>query len=199
MGPLRRAEGQAICVDGPALGLVETGSIARGIVVADAMVKRAQIRLLLNRPVSPGKHLCLCCGDVAEVQEAMDVGRTQAGTKLCDELFLAQVHTEVIAALSRTQPAAPPDDRSLGVLETYSAAATLLAADGACKAAEVTLFELRLCDGIGGKAFAIFLGEQDMVEAALAAGEALLSPGLFLGSELIPRPHPDMLAALSAQ
>jgi microcompartment protein CcmL/EutN len=199
MGPLRRTQGQSIEVVGPALGLVESQSIARGITVADAMVKRAMVRLLLNRPVSPGKHLCLCCGDVAEVQEAMEVGRAQAGTKLCDELFLPQVHDEVIAALARTQPQPPSEDLALGVLETYSAAATLLAADGACKAAEVTLYELRLCDGIGGKAFAIFLGEQDMVEAALSAGEALLSPGLFLGSELLPRPHPDTLAALTAQ
>lgn len=198
MGPLRRAEGQAICVDGPALGLVETGSIARGIVVADAMVKRAQIRLLLNRPVSPGKHLCLCSGDVADVQEAMDVGRAQAGTRICDELFLPQVHSEVIAALARSQPTALSEDLALGVLETYSAAATLLAADGACKAADVTLYELRLCDGIGGRAFAILVGEQDMVEAALATGEGLLSPGLFMASELIARPHPDMLAALLA-
>ena len=202
MGPLRRAEGQTIAVTGPALGLVETQSIARGITVADAVVKKAVVQLLLNRPVSPGKHLCLISGDVGEVEEAMAAGRAQAGTALCDELFLPQVHEEVMGALRRPRPVNPSslsEDRSLGVLETYSAAATLLAADGACKAAEVTIFELRLCDGIGGKAFAIFVGEQDMVEAALSVGEELLSPGLFLGRELIARPHPDMLASLLTQ
>ena len=49
---------------------------------------------------------------------------------------------------------------------------------------------------LGGKGFAIFVGEQDMVEAALAAAESVLTPGLFLGRELIPRPHGDMLRTL---
>ena len=196
MGPLRRGEAQRIDVPGPALGLVEVQSIARGITVADAMVKRAAVQLVLNRPVSPGKHLSLCSGDVADVEEAMTHGRAQAGTTLCDQLFLPQVHAEVLAALNRPSPWILTEQLSLGILETYSAASTLLATDGACKAAEVTVAELRLCDGIGGKAFAIFVGEQDMVEAALSTGEELLSPGLFLGRELIPRPHPDMLAAL---
>lgn len=196
MGPLRRGEAQRIDVPGPALGLVEVQSIARGITVADAMVKRAQVALLLNRPVSPGKHLSLCSGEVADVQEAMKAGRAQAGTTLCDELLLPQVHDEVIAALRRTTPITLDEELSLGILETYSAAACIVGTDGACKAAEVTIAELRLCDGLGGKGFAILVGEQDMVEAALAAAETLLTPGLFLGKELIPRPHGDMLRTL---
>ena len=49
MGPLRRGEAQRIDVPGPALGLVEVQSIARGITVADAMVKRAQVALTPGR------------------------------------------------------------------------------------------------------------------------------------------------------
>lgn len=196
MGPLRRGEAQRIDVPGPALGLVEVQSIARGITVADAMVKRAQVALLLNRPVSPGKHLSLCSGEVADVEEAMQAGLAQAGTTVCDHLLLPQVHDELIAAFRRPASLILTEDLSLGILETYSAAATIVGADGACKAAEVHIAELRLCDGLGGKGFAIFVGEQDMVEAALLAAEALLTPGLFLGRELIPRPHPDMLRTL---
>jgi microcompartment protein CcmL/EutN len=196
LGPLRRGEPQRIEVLGPALGLVEVQSIARGITVADAMVKRAQVALLLNRPVSPGKHLSLCSGEVAEVQEAMEAGLKQAGATLCDELLLPQVHAEVVAAFCRPAPLSLDENQSLGILETYSAAATIIGADGACKAAEVAIAELRLCDGLGGKGFAIFVGEQDMVDAALLAAEGLLAPGLFLSRELIPRPHPDMLRTL---
>ena len=196
MGPLRRGEAQRIEVPGPALGLVEVQSIARGITVADAMVKRAQVALLLNRPVSPGKHLSLCSGEVAEVEEAMQVGIAQAGTTLCDHLLLPQVHDEVIAALRRIKPLELREELSLGILETYSAAATIVGTDGACKAAEISVCELRLCDGLGGKGYAIFCGEQDMVEAALHAAESVLTPGLFLGKELIPRPHLDMLRTL---
>lgn len=199
MGPLLRAPAQTIAAAGPALGLVEVQSIARGITVADAMVKRAQVALLLNRPVSPGKHLSLCTGEVADVEEAMAAGLVRAGTALCDQLLLTQVHNEVLAVLRRTERPPLLEDEALGIIETFSAASTLLGADGACKAAEVRLFELRLCDGLGGKGFVVLVGTQDMVEAALGTAEQLLTPGLLLGTELIPRPHPDMLASLLAQ
>lgn len=201
MGPLRRGASQPIVVpngaSAPALGLVEVQSIARGITVGDAMVKKAAVELLLCRPVSPGKHLSLCAGGVGEIEEAMAAGLAQAGTTLVDQLLLSQVHDEVLEALRRTTRPALDPDQALGVLETYSAAATLLGSDGACKAAEVRIHELRVCDGLGGKGFTVFVGDQDMVEAALAEAQRLLVPGLYLGHELIPRPHPDLLRALA--
>lgn len=180
----------------PALGLLEVTSIARGVVVADALVKRAEVRLLLVRAVSPGKHLSLFTGGVEEVGEAMGAGRAAAGAALCDELLLPQVHEEVRLALSGER--APYAGGALGIFETFSAAAALRAADSACKAAEVRLFELRLCDGLGGKGFFLLTGELDMVEAALLSGERATVPGLFLGRELIPRPHEDLIASLSS-
>ena len=196
MGPLRRDSGEPIVATGPAVGLIEVQSIARGITVADAMVKRAAVRLVVNRPVSPGKHLTLCSGEVADVEEAMLAGRERAGTTLCDDLFLTFIHDEVLDILRRTAPRPLGDDLALGILETFSAAATLLGADTACKAAEITLHELRLCDGIGGKGYVVMSGEQDMVEAALAAAQQRLQPGLYLSHELIARPHPDLLESL---
>jgi len=41
----------------PAIGLVETNSIAVGIKVGDAMVKRAPVNLLEARTVCPGKYI----------------------------------------------------------------------------------------------------------------------------------------------
>ncbi len=196
MGPLRTGQPEHIVATGAALGLLELQSIARGMTVADALVKRAAVQLHLNRPVSPGKHLVLCSGDVGDVEEAMQAGRAQAGTTLCDELLLTQVHDEVIDVLRRKDKRPLSEDFSIGILETLSASSTLRGADAACKAAEVRLHELRLCDGLGGKGFAILIGDQDMVEAALATVEQLLSPGLLLTVELIARPHPDFLQTL---
>lgn len=199
MGPLLSAPRGTIEAGGPALGLLEVRSLARGIVVADAMVKRAAVRLALVRPVSPGKHLSLCTGAEADVEEAMEAGRAAAGESLCDELLLHQAHEGLLAALAGRGPASPYlPDASLGVIETLSAAAALLAADRALKAADVALQGIRLCDGLGGKGFFVLRGELDMVEAALAAGQGAIVPGLFLSSELIARPHEDMLAALGA-
>ena len=44
---------------GPALALLELDSIARGYVVADAVVKRAPVTLSLAEAVTPGKYLLL--------------------------------------------------------------------------------------------------------------------------------------------
>jgi len=196
LGPLRIGQFEHIVASGPAIGLLELQSIARGVTVADALVKRAAVQLVLNRPVSPGKHLVLCSGEVGDVEEAMLAGRAQAGSSLCDELLLTQVHDEVLDVLRRKNKPPLTEDLSIGILETLSASSTLRGADAACKAAEVRIHELRLCDGLGGKGFAILIGEQDMVEAALATVERLLTPGLLLSVELIARPHPDLLLSL---
>ena len=45
--------------DAPALGLIETSSIAKGYEVADAVVKQSPVRLLWARTTSPGKFVTL--------------------------------------------------------------------------------------------------------------------------------------------
>lgn len=192
-GPLLRRDGEGAQVAGPALGLVETSSIARGLVVADAMVKKAPVELVLARPVSPGKHLTLVTGAVADVDEAMRAGVETAAHTLVDRLELAQVADELLRALKR-EAAAPRD--SVGIIETFSVASALLAADAACKAAQVSLAELRLADGLGGKAYFVLSGDQADVEAALFAAETSIPTGLLLARELIARPHDDVLRKL---
>lgn len=195
VGPLLRREGEGARVDGPALGLIETSSIARGVVTADAMVKKAPVELVLARPVSPGKHLTLVSGAVADVNEAMACGVETAGATLVDRLELAQVAEELLRALGR-QAGQAAVDASVGIFETFSVASTLLAVDAACKAAQVTLSELRLADGLGGKAYFVLSGEQADVEAALYAAETITPTGLMIARELIARPHQDLITRL---
>jgi len=192
-GPFLRREGEGARVRGPALGLVETNSIARGLVCADAMVKRAPVELVLSRTISPGKHLTLVSGDVADVEEAMRAGVDAAAHALVDRLELPQPSVELLAALRRegVEPRA-----AVGIVETFSVASALLAADAATKAAQVALAELRLGDGLGGKAYFVIGGEQADVEAGLYAAVAAIPAGLLLARELIARPHDDLLASL---
>jgi microcompartment protein CcmL/EutN len=56
--------------------------------------------------------------------------------------------------------------------------------------------ELRLCDGLGGKAFFYLSGSLDMVEAAVWAAERITPPALFASREVIARPHEDLIATL---
>jgi microcompartment protein CcmL/EutN len=173
----------------PAVGLIEVSSIARGMVVSDACVKKAPVTLLESRPISPGRYITLFWGDVAEVDEAYREGLEKAGDTLVDQLFLPQAHEsllDTLLGLSR-----PPGVDSLGITETFSVAATLLSADAACKSAEVKLLEVRLATGLGGKSYFIVTGELHDVEAAMEAGCHLLEPGQLQNREIIARPAPD--------
>lgn len=193
-GAFLRRVGEPVSLTGPALGLIETSSIARGLVVADAMVKRSPVFLALARPVTPGKHVVIVSGEVADVDEAMGIGVATAAHTLVDRLFLAQAHAAVLRALGGGRRVAGM--ASLGIVETFSVASALLAADAACKAAEVELAELRLADGLGGKAYFIVTSTLDLVEAAVLAAEHAVEPGLLLSREIIAAPHEDVVEAI---
>jgi microcompartment protein CcmL/EutN len=194
-GPFHRREGQGADVVGPALGVVEIGSVARGIVVADAMVKKAPVELVFAHAVSSGKFVVLVTGAVADVEEAMAAAIETAAAALVDRLTLPQVADGVIAALARHAPSVKGVD-AVGIFETFSVASAIVAADAACKAAAVDVVELRLADGLGGKAYFVVAGEQADVEAALFASEHVTATGMKLGREIIPRPHEDLLRHL---
>jgi microcompartment protein CcmL/EutN len=179
----------------PALGVLELSSIARGVFCADAMVKKAPVKILRARTVSPGKYVVVLGGGVAEVDESLQAGVAAAGPALVDKLFLPQVHPSVWPAMQGQTPAGPGLD-ALAVIETATVASTVLAADAAAKAAEVTLLVMRLAIGLGGKGFFTLTGTLDNVEAAVLAGQSLLDPSLLVGVEIIPRPHDDLVTKL---
>jgi microcompartment protein CcmL/EutN len=54
----------------PAIALIETNSIAAGILAGDAMVKKAVVQLLEARSICPGKYMVLIGGDVGPVRES---------------------------------------------------------------------------------------------------------------------------------
>lgn len=193
-GPFAKRGVATVEATGVALGLIELGSIARGHLVLDAMVKKAPVVVVTARTVSPGKFVVLVSGDVASVNESMQIGRELGADKIVATLELAQVATMVVEALAGKFTAAPVDG-AVGVLELGNVAATLLSADAAVKAAEVTLCGLHLADGIGGKGYFVVGGEQGDVEAALDAGAAISST-VIEGKELIARPHADYLVEL---
>jgi microcompartment protein CcmL/EutN len=150
------------------IGLIETGSIARGVRCLDEMVKRAPVTVLQARPVCPGRFIVLIEGEVAAVEESMAAGRAVAGDNLVDSLFLANPHPSLPTGLRSTVK--PEAFSPVGVIETTAVASALLAADAGCKAAPVELIAVRLAVGMAGKSFVIFSGQLPDVEAAVAAG-----------------------------
>jgi microcompartment protein CcmL/EutN len=174
-----------------AVAAIETSSIAQGTVVGDAMVKTAEVTLIEACPLSPGKYWVLIGGDVAPVRAAFRVGVDVAADTLLDSLFIPQLHEGVLPALRGI--VAGVDDDALGVIETLSAASAIVAADHGAKAARVTVRELRLANGLGGKGFVYLTGDVSNVQAAVEAGRAeARERGLLVRSVVVPRLHPQM-------
>lgn len=179
----------------PALALLELDSIAVGIRTGDAMVKRSPVELLHAGTVHPGKYLVLVSGAVATVEEALAAGLEESGAALLDHIYLPQAHPAMSAALRGLRGAG--SDEALGVVETRCAPAILGAADRGLKGAEVQLLELRLADGLGGKAYCLFGGTvTDVQEAVDLAVGGLRSPSELVSQTVIPRLHDEMRAAM---
>lgn len=174
----------------PAIGVLELNSIARGIICTDAMAKAAPINVALAQTICPGKYLIMISGDEDPVRESMEIGKHYAGTYLVDDIIIPHVHEQVVPAVSAVQEL--PSLNSVGIIETFSVAGTILAADAACKAAGVTLIEVRLANGLGGKAYFTMSGDLSDVQAALEAGVAVLESAMLVRQEIIPAPHSDM-------
>ena len=176
-----------------AIAAIETSSIAQGTVVGDAMVKTAEVELVEASTLSPGKYWVLIGGEVGPVRHAFQRGLEVAAETLLDSLIIPQLHDMVLPALRGT--ADSPDDDALGVIETLTAASAIVAADRAAKAARVTLRDLRLANGIGGKGVVFLTGDVSNVQAAVEAGRTLaVQAGLLSRSVVIPRLHPQMKA-----
>ncbi|WP_035275217.1 BMC domain-containing protein [Desulfogranum japonicum] len=153
-----------------AVGIVELSSIAAGFKVQDAMLKAADIEILNARTICPGKYLVVVGGRTANVQAAMDAGKRKSNGFVVDTLYLPNIDERVLPALSGCVPLPENYTRALGVIETFSAAGCLEAADAAVKAAQVTLLRVHLAMAIGGKGFLLLSGEVTAVETAVEAG-----------------------------
>ncbi len=188
---------------GPALGVLEVGTIAKGIVVADAALKRSPALLVHSRAISGGKHLVVLEGGVAEVEEAMAAGKLAAGTLLVDHVELAAADDQVWPMLGA--PIAPPDwsldpdAEAVAIIETKTVAAAIAAADAAVKVAHVTVQDVRFAVDLAGKAFFTLTGTLDAIEAAAdAANQAITAPSAdrLVGLEVIAQPSPDLRGRL---
>ena len=175
------------------IGLIELSSVATGFGVEDAMLKAAKIQLLLARSICSGKFLIVISGDVASVQAALLAGAALAGPSLIERRQIARVHPSVLAAISNAVDIDPKDLRSIGVIETFSAASIIAVADECVKSANVTLLRVHLAMALGGKGFVLMAGDVSSVQAAVAAGSKVAAEdGMLVGRGVIPAPSPEL-------
>ncbi len=174
-----------------AVGVIELKSIAKGIEAADAALKSAGVTLVSAHPACPGKFEIVLTGAIADVTAAADHVKERFGTALVDLSVMGRIDERVIAALFGTQSG--KKEGSLGIVETFSAASAIKAADLAVKTAKVEIYDLRVSRGMGGKGIVIVTGDVGDVTAAVEAGARYAEEhGLFANKSLLPAPHAEL-------
>jgi microcompartment protein CcmL/EutN len=173
--------------DFAAIGMIEFTSIAVGMDAADRMVKTADVKPLFFKTICPGKYVAAISGEVAAVEASVRAGLETGPTSVADWFVIPNIQEDVLAALGGCQPIR--ERGALGVIETFSAASAILAADAAVKAADVIVMDVRTALGLGGKGYVLLMGDVAAVQAAVAAGSGhAADAGLLVATTVIPRP-----------
>ncbi|MBI5445404.1 MAG: BMC domain-containing protein [Deltaproteobacteria bacterium] len=175
------------------IGLLELTSVGAGYLAQDASLKAADVELILGRTICAGKYLIVIGGDVAAVKSSVEAGSRAASGSVVEERVIPRVHPSVFPAIAMAVDLKPEELGALGILETFSAASIVEAADAIAKAANVTLLRMHLAMALGGKGFVLFTGDVASVEAGLAAGaEVAGSDGMLVSRIAIPAPRREL-------
>jgi len=178
-----------------AIGLVELTSIAKGIEVSDIMAKTADVTILVAKTICPGKYIVLAGGDVSAVQQSITAGAELGAEYVVDQFIIPNVHQSILPAIGGGNEVTQV--RAIGVVETYSVAASIEAADAAVKAADVLPLRLHMAFGIGGKSYCVLTGEVAAVKTAVAVGSDVAAQrGLLVANAVIPRPDRQVIDSL---
>lgn len=177
------------------VGLIELSSIAAGFEVCDAMLKAANVELLLARSICSGKYMVLVRGEVAAIQASVSAGSSAGTFSVIDSFVIPNLDESIFAAIAGTNKVEALE--ALGIVESFSVASLIEGADAAVKAADVELIEVRLAMAMGGKAFVSMTGDVAAVQAAVeAAAQVVAQKGLLVNKVVIPHPRPELLTEM---
>ncbi len=175
----------------PCVGFLELSSIAKGIQVVDALLKKATIEIHFSYPVSTGKYLIAFGGEVEEVKSAFAAGKETASASLVDSFLLPNIHPEILPCLK--EKVIPQEVEALGIIETKTCASCIVSLDYALKTSKVNLIQIELARGIGGKAYFILEGEIGEVESAMLSAARAIPKQNLLEKIVIPQAAPCLL------
>jgi microcompartment protein CcmL/EutN len=131
-------------------------------------------------------------GDVAAVRASVDTGREASKGMIVDTFVIPNIHRDIFPAISGTTQVQMLE--ALGIVESFSVASLIEAADAAVKTARVQLIEIRLAMALGGKAFVTMTGDVASVKSAVDAAAMVCSErGLLVNKVVIPNPRKELL------
>ncbi len=170
-----------------AIGMIEYKTVASGMTAADLMVKTSEVEVIEAKTVCPGKYLVLVTGDLSSVKAAVDAAASKYPDTLIDSFVLGNPHDSILGAIYGANEI--HNRNALGILETYTAASAIVAADITAKTAIVELIELRLARGMCGKSYLLLTGEVAAVQMAIEKAKAeIAEDGMYLDSSVIASP-----------
>lgn len=174
-----------------AIGVIELKSIPKGVEAADAALKSAGIDMVSAHPSCPGKYEIVMTGSISNVEAAISHVNARFEGYVIDSSVMGRIDEQVIKALFGTSEG--KREGALGLIETFSAASAIKAADIAVKTARVEIFDLRVSRGMGGKGIVLLTGEIGDVQAAVDAGAEHASRAAMLSSTcVIAAPHESL-------
>lgn len=174
-----------------AIGVIELKNIPKGVLAADAALKSAGIEMVSSHPSCPGKYEIIMTGSISNVTAAISHVTAHFEGYVIDSSVMGRIDEAVIRALFGTSTGERTG--SLGLIETFSAASAIKAADIAVKTARVAIYDLRVSRGMGGKGVVLLTGEVGDVTAAVAAGaEYAKGSGMYSAEAVIAAPHEEL-------
>jgi microcompartment protein CcmL/EutN len=185
---------------GPALAMLDIAEVPQGLLALDVLAKEAEVQVLNAGTVQSGRFFILFAGEVEPVERSLDRARASTGAALCDSVLLPRAEERIAPAISQGVRRWPAPGDTLGVLQNATPPTLLAAVDAALKGALVDLVELRVGDGLSGKAIASVWGETHDVEAALELAERSAERGNAQGwsQAVIRRADESVLATLGS-
>lgn len=174
-----------------ALGIIEFSSIARGIEVADKMIKASLVEVLLLKHICPGKFMVILCGDVEAVNVSVETTVISDRYKIVESAVISNAHEDLISYFKNKPKIS--EFESVGIFETSTVTSTLVSLDAALKSAFVKLVRLVIGNGIGGKSYFIVTGSVSNVEEAIKISSKLVNPKKLIYKTIIPYPSQDII------
>ncbi|MDW7679769.1 MAG: BMC domain-containing protein [bacterium] len=180
-----------------AIGVIELASIYKGFEVQDLILKSTLVEKLIARSICSGKYIIIVKGEIADVETSLDQARETGGFAIVSATLIPNVDEKIFPAISGATTLDSPAADAMLIIETFSVAAAIKAADLAIKEAAIDILRIHVAMAIGGKGLVVLTGNIEALKSAMIpAIEYIKNDGMLAGYSLLTQPHEDVLREL---
>ena len=179
------------------IGVIELASIYKGYEVQDAVLKSTNIEKLLARTICSGKYIIIVRGEIADVEACLEQAKKIGAFAIINAVIVRNVDEKIFPAIAGNTTLDTPSVDGMVIIETFSVAAAIKAADFAVKEADVDILRIHVAMAIGGKGLIVLTGNIDALKSAIVpAIDYIKEDGMLAGYSFITHPHEDVLKEL---